>query len=73
MAGGTIRLLPKRVNTESLLFTFFWRRRLLGPAGRKVSAKTAARGQKSHAGPRSEKREGPRSQSSESITVESER
>jgi hypothetical protein len=27
MAGGTIRLLPKRVNTESLFFIFFGQRR----------------------------------------------
>ena len=27
MAGGTIRLLPKRVNTESLFFIFFCQRR----------------------------------------------
>src|SRR3984885_14370957 len=41
MAGGTIRLLTKRVNTESLLFRFFCRRRRFGPPSRKVSAITA--------------------------------
>jgi hypothetical protein len=41
LAGGTIRLLPKRVNTESLLFIFFCQTYGFAPRALKVPAKTA--------------------------------